>query len=57
MVHRLCQNGVGDLWPLERAQYCTVLGRHTFEEFLRLIYYNLPHHFHVLCFIKFTVWV
>lgn len=48
---------LGDLWPPERAQSCTVLGRRTFEDCLRHIYYNPPHHFCVLCFINFTVWV
>lgn len=31
---RICQNRLGKLWPLERAQYCIVLGKHTFKEFL-----------------------
>lgn len=31
---RICQNGPDKLWPLERAQYCIVLEKHTFKEFL-----------------------
>ena len=31
---RVCQNELGKLWPLERAQYCIVLEKHTFKAFL-----------------------
>lgn len=31
---RICPNGLAKLWPLERAQYGIVLGKHTFKEFL-----------------------
>lgn len=31
---RICQNGLGELWPLEKAHYCIVLGKHALKEFL-----------------------
>lgn len=41
---RICQNGLDKLWPLERAQYCIVLGNILVKNSWTGIYYNLPHH-------------